>query len=161
KPITTCFSASGFWLAWVAFGWSSSTKTAQRFRIDEGKAPFRDNDNTVFEMVRSFRPLLIVWRATMLYSGRPRFALLTIITATAILVAMVTLEVASHAQSNAKSLPNPYRLIRNWPTLPQSMNGGKWGELIRVTIAPDGNIWVFHRCFNVLPGRRRYLRGSG
>src|SRR5215831_16558280 len=89
-------------------------------------------------MVRSFRPILIFWRATMLYSGRPRFALVPIITVTAILAAMVTLEVASHAQSNAKLLPNPYRLIRNWPTLPQSMNGGKWGELIRVTIAPDG-----------------------
>ena len=87
----------------------------------------------------------------MLYSGSSRFALVPIVTVTATLAAMVSLEVASHAQSNAKSLPNPYRLIRNWPTLPQSMNGGKWGELIRVTIAPDGNIWVFHRCFNVLP----------
>ena len=24
---------------------------------------------------------------------------------------------------------------------------GMWGEVIRVHVAPDGNIWVFHRCF--------------
>jgi DNA-binding beta-propeller fold protein YncE len=48
-------------------------------------------------------------------------------------------------------LPNPYRLVENWPTLPKSMNGGKWGELIRADIDPKGNIWVFHRCFNTEP----------
>jgi DNA-binding beta-propeller fold protein YncE len=47
-------------------------------------------------------------------------------------------------------LPNPYRL-EDWPTLPKSMNGGKWGELIRADIDPKGNIWVFHRCFNTEP----------
>jgi DNA-binding beta-propeller fold protein YncE len=47
-------------------------------------------------------------------------------------------------------LPNPYRLVA-WPTLPASMNGGHWGEVIRVSVAPSGNIWVFHRCFNVVP----------
>jgi hypothetical protein len=48
-------------------------------------------------------------------------------------------------------LPNPYRLDASWPTLPKSMNGGRWGEVIRVHPAPNGNIWVFHRCFNVVP----------
>ena len=48
-------------------------------------------------------------------------------------------------------LPNPYRLVEGWPTLPQSMNKGQWGEVIRVHVAPDGNIWVFHRCFNTVP----------
>lgn len=48
-------------------------------------------------------------------------------------------------------LPNPYRLVEGWPTLPQNMNGGRWGEVIRVHVARDGNIWVFHRCFNVVP----------
>src|SRR5262245_55639597 len=48
-------------------------------------------------------------------------------------------------------LPNPYRLDPNWPTLPQSMNGGHWGEVIRVHVAPDHNIWIFHRCFNTVP----------
>ena len=48
------------------------------------------------------------------------------------------------------TLPNPYRLDPEWPTLPASMkgpNGRKWGEVIRVHVAPNGNIWVFHRCF--------------
>src|SRR5258708_35710119 len=48
-------------------------------------------------------------------------------------------------------LPNPYRLVDGWPTLPKNMNGGRWGEVIRVHVARDGNIWVFHRCFNVVP----------
>src|SRR6516162_7029067 len=29
-------------------------------------------------------------------------------------------------------LPNPYRLVEGWPSLPKNMNGGKWGEVIRV-----------------------------
>jgi len=48
-------------------------------------------------------------------------------------------------------LPNPYRLVDNWPTLPANMNGGHWGELIRADIDSKGNIWVFHRCFNTEP----------
>ena len=48
-------------------------------------------------------------------------------------------------------LPNPYRLVENWPVLPTNMNGGQWGELIRADIDPKGNIWVFHRCFNTEP----------
>ena len=48
-------------------------------------------------------------------------------------------------------LPDPYRLVQNWPTLPLSLNGGKWGELIRADIDSHGNIWVFHRCFNTEP----------
>src|SRR5580765_6246194 len=52
------------------------------------------------------------------------------------------------------TLPNPYRLVPDWPTLPASMkgpNGRKWGEVIRVHVAPNGNIWVFHRCFSDKP----------
>ena len=52
------------------------------------------------------------------------------------------------------ALPNPYSLVPDWPTLPASMkgpNGKKWGEVIRVHVAPNGNIWVFHRCFNDKP----------
>jgi len=30
-------------------------------------------------------------------------------------------------------------------------NGHKWGEVIRVHVARNGNIWVFHRCFNDRP----------
>ena len=52
------------------------------------------------------------------------------------------------------TLPNPYRLVPDWPALPASMkgpNGKKWGEVIRVNVAPNGNIWVFQRCFNDKP----------
>ena len=48
-------------------------------------------------------------------------------------------------------LPNPYRLVEDWPTLPASMNGGRWGEVSRVQVGPRGNIWVLHRCFAVTP----------
>ena len=52
------------------------------------------------------------------------------------------------------SLPNPYQLAPDWPTLPQPFKGPrgrKWGEVIRVHAAPNGNIWVFHRCFHDQP----------
>ena len=55
------------------------------------------------------------------------------------------------AEPDPSKLPNPYRLDESWPTLPKNMNGGRWGEVIRVSVARDGNIWVFHRCFNVVP----------
>src|SRR5579872_347241 len=48
-------------------------------------------------------------------------------------------------------LPNPYRLVEGWPTLPKNLNGGHWGEVIRVHAEPNGNVWVFHRCFSVVP----------
>ena len=53
--------------------------------------------------------------------------------------------------SGQLQLPNPYRLVEDWPTLPPDMNGGRWGELIRAQLDPDGNIWIFHRCFNTVP----------
>jgi hypothetical protein len=73
----------------------------------------------------------------------------------AVLAAIATFGLLAHAQrtppSNQWQLPNPYRLVENWPTLPKNMNGGKWGELIRADIDSKGNIWVFHRCFNTEP----------
>jgi len=53
--------------------------------------------------------------------------------------------------SDVSKVPNPYRLVKGWPTLPKTMNGGHWGELIRVDTDPKGNIWVYHRCFNTEP----------
>lgn len=75
-------------------------------------------------------------------------------------VVIGALAVAAHAQDRREApvpkptLPNPYRLVPDWPTLPASMkgpNGRKWGEVIRVHVAANGNIWVFHRCFNDQP----------
>jgi DNA-binding beta-propeller fold protein YncE len=59
------------------------------------------------------------------------------------------------------SLPNPYRLVEHWPTLPPSMNGGQWGEVIRVHVDETGNIWVFHRCFNAVPAGSATCVGRG
>ena len=50
------------------------------------------------------------------------------------------------AGAAAQTLPNPYRLVDEWPNLPSHMNGGQWGETIGVDRDGDGNIWVFHRC---------------
>src|SRR5437868_4718563 len=65
------------------------------------------------------------------------------------LIVIAVLAAIAHAQQ--AQLPNPYRLVENWPTLPQNMNGGRWGELIRADIDSKGHIWVFHRCFNTEP----------
>ncbi len=76
-------------------------------------------------------------------------------------VLVATLGVAAHAQGSRdtpypkpSTLPNPYRLVPDWPTLPASMkgpNGHRWGEVIRVHVAPNGNVWIFHRCFHDKP----------
>jgi sugar lactone lactonase YvrE len=75
-------------------------------------------------------------------------------------VALFSLAAIGNAQSPSDAhvvkptLPNPYRLVPDWPTLPAGMkgpNGRKWGEVIRVHVAPNGTIWVFHRCFNDQP----------
>jgi hypothetical protein len=72
---------------------------------------------------------------------------------------------AAHTQQTQypkpTELPNPYRLVEGWPTLPPSMNGGHWGEVIRVHIDPRGNVWVFHRCFNVVPAGSATCIGRG
>jgi len=73
----------------------------------------------------------------------------------AALAALAAFGVEAHTQQTQHprqtQLPNPYRLVESWPTLPKSMNWGQWGELIRADIDSKGNIWVFHRCFNTVP----------
>jgi DNA-binding beta-propeller fold protein YncE len=73
----------------------------------------------------------------------------------AVFATLIGFASAAHAQEKQypkpADLPNPYRLVAGWPTLPKSMNGGHWGEVIRVHVDSKGNIWVFHRCFNVVP----------
>ena len=41
------------------------------------------------------------------------------------------------------------------------MNGGRWGEVIRVHVDRKGNIWVFHRCFNTVPPGSATCVGRG
>jgi hypothetical protein len=80
---------------------------------------------------------------------------------TMVAIVVAALAVLAYAQDGMRrpvpkpsTLPNPYRLVPDWPTLPANMKGPggrKWGEVIRVHVAPDGNIWVFHRCFHDKP----------
>src|SRR5438132_2181671 len=84
-----------------------------------------------------------------------------------IVAVVLTWTLGSAAQAQQKTypkpseLPNPYRLVAGWPTLPKTMNGGKWGEVIRVHVDAKGNIWVFHRCFNVVPPGSAVCLGRG
>src|SRR5204863_2134992 len=82
-----------------------------------------------------------------------------------LLAALFTFGSVTRAQENRYAkptdLPNPYRLVEVWPTLPKNMNGGHWGEVIRVHVDPKGNIWVFHRCFNVVPAGSATCIGRG
>jgi DNA-binding beta-propeller fold protein YncE len=80
--------------------------------------------------------------------------------ATGVAVIVAALSVGPRAQDRTTRspkptwLPNPYQLVPDWPALPASMkgpNGRRWGQVIRVHVAPDGNIWVFHRCFHDKP----------
>jgi DNA-binding beta-propeller fold protein YncE len=50
------------------------------------------------------------------------------------------------------SLPNPYRSIENWGTLPE---GRAWGSTSAVAIDPDGTtVWVAERCGEARPPSR-------
>ena len=95
----------------------------------------------------------------MMLAGRTRFWFL------ATLAAISAFGGAARAQETRypkpTELPNPYRLVEGWPTLPKSMNGGHWGEVIRVHVDAKGNIWVFHRCFNVVPAGSATCIGRG
>jgi len=55
--------------------------------------------------------------------------------------ALLVLAVATIAAQNG-SAPNPYREDANWAKLPVS---AKWGGVISVDPAANGDMWVFHR----------------
>ena len=62
------------------------------------------------------------------------------------LIALLAIGGFSAAQTSAptNSLPNPYRSIENWGTLPA---GRAWGSTSAVAIDPDGtSVWVAERC---------------
>jgi sugar lactone lactonase YvrE len=56
-----------------------------------------------------------------------------------VLLVMTAVAASVGAQSG---LPNPYREDANWGKLPA---GAKWGGVISVDPAPNGDVWVFHR----------------
>src|SRR3984893_6785495 len=98
-------------------------------------------------------------RATMPHAGRVGFTLI----GSAVVIAMFGVAARTQQTQYPKptELPNPYRLVEGWPTVPNSMNGGQWGEVIRVHVHRDGNIWVFHRCFNTVPPGHATCVGRG
>src|SRR5258705_1969064 len=62
---------------------------------------------------------------------------------------MFLLAAASMAPRN--DLPQPYRTTRDWGQLPP---GVKWAAVTAIEPAPDGTIYVIHRCFaNSCAGR--------
>src|SRR2546427_1925097 len=95
----------------------------------------------------------------MTLRGRRRFTLI------AMFAAIAAFGRVAHTQQThypkPTELPNPYRLVQGWPMLPKSMNAGRWGEVIRVHVASNGNIWVFHRCFNTVPPGHATCIGRG
>jgi DNA-binding beta-propeller fold protein YncE len=70
------------------------------------------------------------------------------------LLAILAIGGLTFAQTSAptNSLPNPYRSIENWGTLPE---GRTWGSTSAVAIDPDGtSVWVGERCGESRPPSR-------
>jgi sugar lactone lactonase YvrE len=81
----------------------------------------------------------------MSHSRRVKFTFVVVIVTVIIGVIIGTVGGAAFAQVKASptnSLPNPYRPVENWATLPA---GVQWGQVISVEPDTRGNIWVFHR----------------
>jgi hypothetical protein len=84
-----------------------------------------------------------------------------VIAAFAVVAAVAGLRGQERQYPAPSELPNPYRLVDHWAQLPAAMNGGRWGEVIRVNVDTKGNVWVFHRCFNVVPAGSATCIGRG
>src|SRR5213080_4256249 len=96
---------------------------------------------------------------TMMLTSRMKFCVLLALAAISPFAGTAQQREATYPKPT--ELPNPYRLVESWPTLPKSMNGGRWGEVIRVHVDARDNIWVFHRCFNVVPAGSATCIGRG
>ncbi len=68
-----------------------------------------------------------------------------------IVVVLLTPASAQRGTAPRNDLPQPYRTTRDWGELPP---GVKWAAVTAVEPAPDGTIYVIHRCFaNSCAGR--------
>src|ERR1041385_873597 len=66
-------------------------------------------------------------------------------------VALLAPFFAQQKDSPRNDLPQPYKTTRDWGELPKGM---KWAAVTAVEPAPDGTIYVIHRCFaNSCAGR--------
>ena len=62
------------------------------------------------------------------------------------LAVLAIFQSTAYAQSDPapiNDLPNPYRTVRDWAHPP---NGAPWAAVTAVEVAPDGAIYVIHRC---------------
>jgi DNA-binding beta-propeller fold protein YncE len=63
----------------------------------------------------------------------------------ALLIAIISsIAVTQPAGAPRNDLPQPYRTTRDWGQLPP---GVKWAAVTAIEPAPDGSIYVIHRCF--------------
>lgn len=53
--------------------------------------------------------------------------------------------VVAIARAGAQDPESSYRLVDGWAQLPDGVDA--WGQTIGVEADPEGNLWVFHRCF--------------
>src|SRR5215471_17893789 len=68
-----------------------------------------------------------------------------------IAIALVMTASAQRGTAPRNDLPQPYHTTRDWGELPP---GVKWAAVTAVEPAPDGTIYVIHRCFaNSCAGR--------
>ena len=68
-----------------------------------------------------------------------------------VLAAATDLSSAQRGGAPGNDLPQPYRTTRDWGELPPGM---KWAAVTAIEPAPDGTIYVVHRCFeNSCDGR--------
>ena len=73
------------------------------------------------------------------------------VTIAVLLAAVAAAAVAQRSDAPRNDLPQPYRTTRDWGELPP---GVKWAAVTAVEPAPDGTIYVVHRCFaNSCAGR--------
>ncbi|MBM3807702.1 MAG: hypothetical protein FJW22_05845 [Acidimicrobiia bacterium] len=63
---------------------------------------------------------------------------------TTLVVLVLTAALQPGANPPRNDLPQPYRTTRDWGQLPP---GVKWAAVTAVEPAPDGSIYVIHRCF--------------
>ena len=75
----------------------------------------------------------------------------TIVGVLGLLVTFSALALAQTPSTARNDLPQPYKTTRDWGQLPP---GVKWAAVTAVEPAPDGSIYVIHRCFaNSCAGR--------
>ena len=73
------------------------------------------------------------------------------VTVAVLFAAVAATGVAQRSDAPRNDLPQPYRTTRDWGELPP---GVKWAAVTAIEPAPDGTIYVIHRCFaNSCAGR--------